>query len=626
MKNTFLLDFLRSHFFIVTGIIFIKVLFLRYLLFEEIDFSRTLILELSYILIFTSLLGLVKSKWKPVLYFILNLVFSVLFLAVILYYSFFGRIVTYFALFQLGQVGTINESVTALLQPVYGLFFVDLVILLVLLVIKKYPISTVQLNKKFLVAVLLLFGLGVSVLNFNLHKNEAISNNVIAAQEKGILNYEALEMYYGPDSSLMAVEASVSVENLTELKEEINRVKGLETIPEEERAYFGAAEGRNLIVIQVESMQNFPLRLEVDGVEVTPNLNELLEESFYFPNTAQQTGPGNTSDAEFILNTSLYPTAFNPTSQTYGNKQFPSLPRLLSGQNYRTMTFHADDISFWNRDELYPALGIDQYYYGEFFGEEDVIGIGPSDRVMFEKALPILREQHMKDKPFYAQLIGLTSHHPFTLPEADRKLTLPDRFNGSLTGNYLVSMNYMDTAIQEFIEELKEEGIYENSVIAIYGDHFGLQQSAISENDVDLISELLGREYGTLDRLNVPFIVHAPGISDDGQTFEKTSGQLDMMPTLANLLGVSLNEHIVFGQDLLNNDDNLLGARYYLPIGSFWNNDILFMPEKDFDDGTAYDLETDQIVDDYEAYREDYNRVLQLEKLSDDYIENLPEQ
>ena len=625
MKNSFFLDLIKSHFFIFTGIIFLKVLFLRYLLFQEIDFSRTVLLELSYVLIFTALLELVKPKWKPVFYFILNLVFSILFLAVILYHSFFGRIVTYFALFQLGQVGTINESVTALLQPVYGPFFVDLVLLLILLVVKKYPVQARQLNKKFMVAVLLVFGVGVSALNFNLHKNEAISNNVIAAQEKGILNYEALEIYYGPDS-LMAVEASVSVENLVELKEEINRVKGLETIPAEDRQYFNAAEGRNLIVIQVESMQNFPLRLEVDGAEVTPNLNNLLKESFYFPNTAQQTGPGNTSDAEFILNTSLYPTAFNPTSQTYGNKKFPSLPRLLSGQGYRTLTFHADDISFWNRDELYPALGIDQYYYGEFFGEEDVIGIGPSDRVMFEKALPLLREQHMKDKPFYAQLIGLTSHHPFTLPEAERKLALPERFDGSLTGNYLVSMNYMDTVISEFIEELKRAGIYENSVIAIYGDHFGLQQNAISENDVDLVSELLGREYGTLDRLNVPFIVHAPGITDAGQTFEKSSGQLDMMPTLANLLGLSLNEHIVFGQDLLNHDSNLLGARYYLPIGSFWNDDILFIPEKDFEDGTAYDLETDQIVDDYEQYREDYNRVLQLEKLSDDYIESLPEQ
>ncbi|ANU22460.1 LTA synthase family protein [Planococcus donghaensis] len=625
MKNSFLLNLSKSHFFIFTGIIFLKALFLRYLLFQEVELTQTIVLELSYILIFTSLFELAKPSWKPTLYFILNTIFSILFLAVILYYSFFGRIVTYFALFQLGQVGTINESVSALLEPIYLLFFLDLVFLLVLLVFKKYPLPALQLNRKIILAVLLVLGVGVSAVNFNLHKDEAISNNVIAAQEKGILNYSALEIYYGPEN-LTAVETNVSVDNLAELKEEITRIKQLNIVPEKERNYFNAAEGRNLIVIQVESMQNFPVGLDVDGTEVTPHLNKLIDESFYFPNTAQQTGPGNTSDAEFILNTSLYPVAFNPTSQTYGTKKFPSLPRLLAAEDYKSMTFHADDISFWNRDELYPGLGISSYYYGEFFGEEDVIGIGPSDRVMFEKAMPILREQHMKNKPFYAQLIGLTSHHPFTLPAADRKLELPERFDNSLTGDYLVSINYMDTVINDFIEELKREGIYENSVIAIYGDHFGLQQSAIHENDVNLVSELLGREYGTLDRLNIPFVIHAPGITDDGQTFEKTSGQLDMMPTLANLLGISLDEQIVFGQDLLNHDSNLLGARYYLPIGSFWNDEVLFIPEKDFDDGNAYDLETDKAVEDYQQYRDDYDRILQLEKLSDEYMESLPEQ
>ncbi len=625
MKNSFFLQLSKSHFFIFTGIIFLKVLLLRYLLFEEVQWTQTIVLELSYILIFTSLLELAKPSWKPALYFLVNALFSVLFLAVILYYSFFGRIVTYFALFQLGQVGTINESVSALLQPIYVLFFLDLVFVAVLMVFRKYPLPPLQLNRKLMLAVLLVFGVGLSAVNFNLHKNEAISNNVIAAQEKGILNYEALEIYYGPES-LSGVETNVSVENVAELKEEINRIKGLDLLPEDERNYFGDAKGRNLIVIQVESMQNFPIGLTLEGNEVTPHLNKLIEDSFYFPHTAQQTGPGNTSDAEFILNTSLYPVAFNPTSQTYGQKKFPSLPRLLAAENYNSLTFHADDISFWNRDELYPALGIGSYYYGEFFGEEDVIGIGPSDRVMFEKAMPILREQHQRNKPFYAQLIGLTSHHPFTLPEADRKYPLPERFKNSLTGDYLVSINYMDTVINDFIEELKREGIYENSVIAIYGDHFGLQQSAISQNDVDLVSEILGREYGTLDRLNVPFIVHAPGISNDGETFEKTSGQLDMMPTLANLLGISLDDQIVFGQDLLNHDSNLLGARYYLPIGSFWNDDILFIPEKDFSDGNAYDLKTDQKLDAYDQYREDYDRVLQLEKLSDEYMESLPEQ
>lgn len=623
MKKEYIRKFITSHLFVITAILVLKVIFLRYLLFGEADITQALVLELSYILVFTALIELIAGKWKPGAFLLLNLIFSTLFLAVVMYHAFFGRIVTYFALFQLGQVGTINESVSALIRPIYFLFFAEIVVLVILLLIRKYPIRNYSLNKKFLVLPLLVLALVVSFANFHAHKDEAISNNVLAAEEKGILNYEALEIYLGPEGQA-PVDVNVAVENSEALIEEVRSLKGLEYIPPEERKFFGAAEGRNLIVIQVESMQSFPVGLELDGKEVTPNLNKLIDDSFFFPNTAQQTGPGNTSDAEFIINTSLYPTAFNPTAQTFADRAFPSLPRLLKGEGYTTSTFHADDISFWNRDELYPALGIENYYYGEFFGNEDVIGIGPSDEVLFKKAMPVLRESHMKNEPFYTQLIGLTSHHPFHLPEEQQQFDLPKDFQDSLTGEYLVSIHYMDRIINDFIEQLKEEGIYENSVIAIYGDHFGLQQSAINPRDVELVTELLGHEYQTIDRLKIPFIVHAPGITDEGETFEQQIGQLDMMPTLANLLGLPLDDMVIFGQDVLNHEESLLGARYYLPVGSFWNDEILFIPEKGFDDGTAYDLETEKVIAHFEQYRKDYERVLKLEYLSDAYMDTLP--
>lgn len=624
MKKEQLTKFFTSHLFVVTAILVVKIILLRYLLFGKADITQTLLLELSYILVFTALIELIAGKWKPGAFLLLNLIFSTLFLSVVLYYAFFGRIVTYSALFQLNQVGTISDSVTALIRPIYFLFFAEIVVLIILLAIRKYPIQNVSLNKKFLVLPLLVVALAVSGFNFFNHKDEAISNNVLAAEQKGILNYEALEIYLGPEGQI-PIDVDISVENAEALIEDIRNLKGLEYIPPEERKFFGAAEGRNLIVIQVESMQSFPIGVELEGESVTPNLDKLIENSFYFPNTAQQTGPGNTSDAELIINTSLYPTAFTPTSQTFGDRAFPSLPRLLTGKGYSTSTFHADDISFWRRNDLYPALGIEKHYYGEFFGNKDVIGIGPSDEVMFQKAMPILRESHMKNRPFYAQLIGLTSHHPFHLPEKDRQLQLPEPFQGSLTGDYLISMHYMDRVINDFIEQLKKEGIYENSVIAIYGDHFGLKQSAIEQRDTDLISEVLGHEYQTIDRLKIPFILHAPGISDDGETFDSQIGQLDMMPTIANLLGLPLDDMVIFGQDVLNHEETLLGIRYNLPVGSFWNDEILFIPEKDFDDGTAYDLETEEIITDFEQYREDYERVLHLEYLSDAYMKTLPE-
>lgn len=623
MNRASVKDFFTSHFFIVTCLILLKTILLRYLLFDELNIVHTFTLELSYILIFTSLIELISFKGKKTLFFFINILFSVFFLAVAMYFSYFGRIVTYNALMQAGQVGDIGASVTALIKPVYILFFIDLIILLISLIIRKYPIHTKNVSKKVLLPILVL-AIGVSLLNLFLNKDEFISNNVVAAEDQGVLNYETIEIAFGSTNQIPS-EYKVAVKNVKSLKAKINDLKGLTNIPEENRNYFNAAGGRNLIVIQVESMQNFPIGLKIDGQEVTPNLNDLVEKSFYFSRTFQQTGPGNTSDAEFIMNTSLYPVAYNPTSQTYGNKKFPSLPRLLREKGYETMTFHADEVTFWNRDELYPALGFDQYYDQKFIGTKDTIGMGASDEVLFSKALRVMQEKKLNNQPFYAQLVTLTSHHPFTVPADRINLKLPSKYKGTLTGAYLEAMNYNDMAIGKLIDGLKKAGIYDNSVIVIYGDHFGLQQSAISQKDVDLVSELLGHEYQTLDRMNIPFIINAPGITDEGQKFDKLGGQLDMMPTVANLLGVSLDNQIVFGQDLLNSDDNLLGVRYYLPVGSFFNKDILFKPEKGFEDGTAYDLNTEAVVKDFTQYRKDYDRVIELENLSDSYMESLPE-
>ncbi|WAA12139.1 LTA synthase family protein [Fervidibacillus halotolerans] len=619
-----LIDFFKSSFFIFTVLIVFKIIVLRYLLFGEMNILNTIIFELGIILVFMTLIEMLPSISKTIGYLLINIIFSTLFLAVAMYHSYFGRIVTYFALFQFGQVGAISDSIFALIKPVYLLFFIDVFIIILFMILRKFPVRSVSVSKKVIIPVFAL-AFVVSFLNFYMNKDEFYSNNVVEAKDKGVLNYELIEIYRGPDTALASDLDHISNENVEELKKEIMELKGLEYIPPEERNYFGAAEGRNLIVIQVESMQNFPIGLKVGGQEVTPNMNRIIEKSFYFSRLFQQTGPGNTSDAEFLMNTSLFPTPFNPTSQTYGNKIFPSLPRLLKEKGYASMTFHADEIEFWNRIELYPALGFDTYYDETFFGKKDIIGMGSSDEYLFNKAFEVLKAHHVTDQKFYAHLVTLTTHHPFTIPSDRITLDLPEKFQNTLTGNYLISMNYVDRAIGELIDRLKEEGMYEESVIVIYGDHFGLQQSAISEEDTNLVSDLLGHEYKTIDRLNIPFILHVPGVTEPGQTFDKVSGQMDMMPTVANLLGITLDDQIIFGQDLLNSDQNLLGVRYYLPIGSFFNDEILFIPEKGFEDGTAYDIHTEEVIEDFEKYKEDYDRVLKLEAISDEYMKNLPE-
>lgn len=91
----------------------------------------------------------------------------------------------------------------------------------------------------------------------------------------------------------------------------------------------------NLIVVQMESFQNFPINLTLNGQEVTPVLNKLAKEGFYFPHVFQQIGPGNTSDAEFMSNTSIYPTAAAAMSTSFGDRQLAESAAALAGARVR---------------------------------------------------------------------------------------------------------------------------------------------------------------------------------------------------------------------------------------------------------------------------------------------------
>lgn len=587
-----------------------KMYVLRITIFNDPVFSNTLLFEASLIIFIMMLLELfIPKKGKPLMYLGLNIVFSLVLLSIALYYSAFDRVPNVKTLGQAGQLGTIKESVYTLVDAKQILFFIDIIIIAGLMIIRKFPISSMKRFHIKSIVITMIVTLLVSAWNV-ISLNGKTENSVAAAKMKGLLNYQVAEM--------IAHDNTMPVTNIKGLSNKgINHViQNLkETNSNKEKEYFGAAEGKNLIMIQVESMQNFVIDLEVDGREVTPSLNNLVEESFYFNNLYQQVGPANTADAELMFNTSVYPMGDKPTSVDYGDKAFPSLPRTLKDMGYDSLTFHTDNKTFWNRDELYPSLGIEEIYDKDFYGKDDVIGIASSDEVLFGKGLQILKK---KEEPFYSQFITLTSHHPFEIPKEKEIMPLPSHLEGTTLGNYLQSIHYTDKAVGKFIEDLKHAGLYEDSVIVIYGDHV----APIKEEK--MVSDIIGHEYSSLDKFNLPFIIHSSGLTDEGKVFEQTGGQLDMMPTVANILGVSLENFVHFGQDLLNNENNLVGMRFYLPTGSFFTDDVFYTPGTSFDDGMAITIKTREPVELTDELEEKYNNIIKLESLSDQYVKLLP--
>jgi lipoteichoic acid synthase len=382
---------------------------------------------------------------------------------------------------------------------------------------------------------------------------------------------------------------------------------------------FGEAEGRNLIVIQVESFQNFVIGAEYNGKELTPNLNKLLQDdTIYFDNYYQQVSTGNTSDAEYATNNGLYGSAVSYTYKNYQDNYFRGLPVLLKEKyGYTTAAFHAYEKDYWNRVNAYPAQGFDTFYSSEDFSTSDMLGMGLSDEKWFEESVEYMTSF---EQPFYSFMITLSNHHPFYLPAEYTDIdVLPEDMETNF-GHYVQSVNYTDYAIGCFIQDLKNAGLYDNSVICIYGDHHGL--TADDAENVESMENYLGGSYSYEEMMNIPLFIHIPG-EDVTQTVSVIGGQTDFMPTVAYLLGFQTLDTLYTGQNLLTAESGFVCELYYLPKGSYFDDDTAFIMSGDgvFYNSTAYNRKTGETIP-VESCMPGYTKALSQLNSAEYYLRN----
>ncbi|MEO2210065.1 LTA synthase family protein [Paenibacillus amylolyticus] len=655
MSRSSLTRFLSGPFIFFTIIMMIKSSLAWIVIFDDIPVWKPLLTELPLIWIGFCLIEWFAAKRRMWIYLAMNLLLSGIFFAAIMYYKYYGVIVNYHALAQVNQVTSVKSSMFSLLDPYYLFIFADVLIIGGILIRRRIKLGSTERPNRIplerrarrrVASVILTLSMILCMLN--IYPNRASMSELTQAEQMGILGYEAYTILDRPDKPVPITH--IDQADIDQLKQTTE----LPAIVEQ-----GAASGRNVIMLQLESFQNFLIGLEVDGQEITPNLNQLARQSLYFPNFYQQVGQGNTSDAEFVVNTSFYTPPNGAATTVYADKALPSLPKLMSANGYQTATFHTNDVRFWNRDQLYKALGFDQYYDIDYFGTQDSIAFSASDEVLYSKTLDKLESMQSSGNPFYAHIISMSAHHPYTLPKNKVKLTLPERYKNTLPGDYLISQHYADQAVGQLIAGLKERGLWENSVFVLYGDHLGLPIYSLDRDDKVLMKELYGREYTSADMINIPLIISAPGVTP-GVQLEQIGGQVDILPTIAGLTGVSLKDQLHFGQDLLREGGNLLPERYYLPSGSVLNDASLFIPAKGYGDGTHYSLadagrqdavqqqmnvpseETPKISGDEKSpaiatpnhsglsssrfiTKEQYDRALDLAHLSNSYLSQLPD-
>ena len=338
---------------------------------------------------------------------------------------------------------------------------------------------------------------------------------------------------------------------------------------------FGIAKGKNVIYIHLESFQQFLINYKLKAIdpttkqekeyEVTPFLNSLFgsKETFAFDNFFHQVKAGKTSDAETLMENSFFGLTQGSFFVSNGGKNtFQSAPDILSQVGgYTSAVFHGNVGSFWNRNETYKRLGYNYFFDQTYFNvdKSNSFQYGLHDKFLFGDSIEYL--EHLQ-QPFYTKFITVSNHYPYVKFAGDEggfplATTSDDTING-----YFATANYLDTAVKEFFDYLKASDVYKNSVIVLYGDHYGISNSRNPQ-----LAELLGKNKETWSSYDdamlqrVPYMIVVPGM-DKGGVNHTFGGEIDNLPTLLHLLGIDNSKYPQLGQDLLSPDHrNLLAMR-----------------------------------------------------------------
>lgn len=139
-----------------------------------------------------------------------------------------------------------------------------------------------------------------------------------------------------------------------------------------------------------------------NGEEITPFLNSLVKSkgSIYFDNYFELLGFGNTSDAEFVSMTSVYPTLDGQAYSVYKDKKTYGLPKIAKKMGYETIAMHGNTGKYYDREEIYKGFDFDKIYLGESYDQTDQVMMGLSDKSFFNQSFEFLKEADKSDKKF----------------------------------------------------------------------------------------------------------------------------------------------------------------------------------------------------------------------------------
>ena len=487
-----------------------------------------------------------KSYWIMV---IIDFLLSLWLFSNILYYREFSDFLSTSIIKTSGSTSdNLGKSIAGITKGTDFLVFLDVVIIVLLIAFKVFKIDVRRLKLKIS---LLIEGLAVVLIGTNLTMAQKDRPGLLTRtfDNNYIVKYLGLNSFAVYDGVKTAQSNAIMAKaNHSDLKTVQSYIKKNYIAPNPE--YYGVAKNKNVLVIHLESFQQFLIDYKWHGKEVTPNLNKLYHanDTISFDNFFNQVGQGKTSDAEIMLENSIFGLQSGSAMSSYGTSNtFESAPAILGQQaGYTSAVMHGGAGSFWNRDNAYKSFGYDYFMPLSYYQNKKgyYLGYGIKDKLFFDQSIKYM--EHLP-QPFYLKMITVTNHYPYDLDKKNQSIDKTDTGDKTVDG-YVQTAHYLDEAIGELMSYLKKSGLEKNTLIMLYGDHYG-----ISGNHHKASAQLLNKDsFNNFDNLQfqrVPLMFHMPGLK--GGINHTYGGEIDVRPTLFNLLGINDQNMIQFGHSLL---------------------------------------------------------------------------
>ena len=544
-------------------IIIVILLILKTILFykstvsiQEEIYKKTIVNTAIFIFSLFGISYLIPRRVRNITGIIIDVIFSVLLFADNLYYNYSNNVLSIMQITNIQYGEEIMSTLPMLIKPIQILYFIDLILLLIGLISRFIKIKKIEKVKKINnIPVKILAGvLCFSLLFMNcVYSNgmvvEAPYNRDTQIKEAAIFGFHVSDIANSFNTKKQAKykhkDEMLADYNL--LKEEYNN-----EYEKFESIYEGSMNGKNIIILQLESLQEFVVNKKINGKEITPNLNKFINENIELSNMYMQSY-STTADSEFSTVTSLYPLENGMAYSKYYKNTYDNIFKMFHNAGYTTSYMHGNEGYFWNRSNVYENMQVDNIELKDQFEDtsEEVMGY-LSDELLYKQAVEKMKNYQA---PFVSFVVSASSHTGFTLDGLQdlSKVNIDvGKYKNTFFGNYLESVNYADYAFGVFIEELKNAGLYDDSVIILYGDHNGIDmynpemldflgKVDSSVTDVDI----------QLNYIRVLAGMKIPGITE--MKIEKPVAKLDIKPTLAYLCG--LDEGFSLGTNMLGNKD-----------------------------------------------------------------------